>query len=103
MIHLKRKYNTVAKMQFNDHHDFTEKDIEMVIERYNSLIGKNKVIVTTEKDAMRLINSSFVNKFDEIPVFTIPIKVKFHKEEDSSFDDEILKYVKENSIDDIKL
>ena len=101
--HLKRKYNTVAKMQFNDHHDFTEKDIEMVIERYNSLIGKNKVIVTTEKDAMRLINSSFVNKFDEIPVFTIPIKVKFHKEEDSSFDDEILKYVKENSIDDIKL
>ena len=101
--HLKRKYNTVAKVQFNDHHDFTEKDIDIVIERYNALIGKHKIIVTTEKDAMRLINSSFVNKFDEIPVFTIPIKVKFHNEEGNNFDDEIIKYVKGNPIDDIKL
>lgn len=101
--HLKRKYNTVAKVQFNDHHDFTEKDIDMVIERYNSLIGKSKVIVTTEKDAMRLINSSLIDKFDNIPVYTIPIKVKFHNEESNNFDDEIIRYVKENSIDDIKL
>ncbi|MBR5604363.1 MAG: tetraacyldisaccharide 4'-kinase [Bacteroidales bacterium] len=101
--HLKRKYNTIAKVQFSDHHDFTEKDIDMVIERYNDLIGKNKVIVTTEKDAMRLINSSLIKKFNNIPVFTIPIKVKFHKEENNSFDEEILKYVRQNSIDDIKL
>ena len=92
--YLKRKYNTVSKLQFNDHHDFTEKDIDLVIEKYNGLIGKNKVIVTTEKDAMRLINSSYINIFDEIPVFTIPIKVKFHSEENGSFDEEILNYVK---------
>ena len=68
----------------------------MVIEKYNDLIGKNKIIVTTEKDAMRLINSSLINKFDDIPLFTIPIKVKFHKEEGTSFDDEILNYIKKN-------
>lgn len=93
---LKRKYNTISKLQFDDHHNYSEKDIDMVIEKYNSLIGKNKVIVTTEKDAMRLTNSSFMNKFDNIPVFTIPIKVKFHKEEGTSFDDEILNYIKNN-------
>lgn len=91
---LKRKYNTISKMMFNDHHSFSDKDIDSIIDKYNSLIGKNKVIVTTEKDAMRLINSSFINKFDNIPVFTIPIKVKFHKEDNSNFDDEILRYVK---------
>lgn len=100
--YLKRKYNTISKVQFSDHHNFTEKDIDLVIERYNSIIGKNKVIVTTEKDAMRLINSSFISKFDNIPVFTIPIKVRFHHEEDSCFDDEILNYVKKTN-DDIKL
>lgn len=94
--HLKRKYNTISKIQFNDHHNYTEKDIDMVIEKYNDLIGKNKIIVTTEKDAMRLINSSLINKFDDIPLFTIPIKVKFHKEEGTSFDDEILNYIKKN-------
>ncbi|MBE6338619.1 MAG: tetraacyldisaccharide 4'-kinase [Lentimicrobiaceae bacterium] len=94
--HIKRKYNTISKIKFNDHHNFTEKDVDMIIEKYNHTIGKNKVIVTTEKDAMRLINTSFINKFDDIPVFTIPIKIKFHKEEGTSFDDEILKYINDN-------
>lgn len=69
----------------------------MIIEKYNSLIGKNKVIITTEKDAMRLVNSSYINKFDNIPIYTIPIKVKFHKEENNNFDDEILRYVNNHS------
>ncbi len=94
--YLKRKYNTTSKIEFSDHHSFTQKDIDMVIEKYDSLIGKNKAIITTEKDAMRLINSSFMNKFDNIPVFTIPIKIRFHKEDEGSFDNEILNYIKKN-------
>ena len=94
--YLKKKYNTISKIKFNDHHNFTEKDIDMIIERYNSMIGKSKVIITTEKDAMRLINSSFVSRFDDIPVFVLPIRIKFHKEEGNSFNDEILNYVKNN-------
>lgn len=91
--YLKRKYSSISKIQFNDHHNFTEKDIDTVIEKFNTLIGKNKVIITTEKDAMRLVNTSFAKKLDNIPVFTIPIKVKFHKSEEHSFDDEILNYI----------
>lgn len=94
--HIKRKYNTTSTITFNDHHNFTEKDIDTIIDKYNSLIGKNKIIVTTEKDSMRLSTHSFMNKFDDIPVFTIPIKVKFHNEEGISFDDEILNYIKNN-------
>ncbi len=94
--YLKRKYNFISKVQFSDHHDFTEKDIDMVIDKYNSIIGKNKVIITTEKDAMRLINTSLISKFDGIPVFTIPIRIKFHKEENGDFNDEILNYVNTN-------
>lgn len=95
--HLKRKYNTISKIEFNDHHNFSDKDIDFIIGKYNDLIGKNKIIVTTEKDAMRLINSSLIRKLDDIPVFTIPIKVKFHKENGTSFNDEILNYIRKNS------
>lgn len=97
---LKRKYNTISKIQFNDHHDFTEKDIDMVIGKYNDIIGKNKVIITTEKDAMRLVNSSFINKFENIPIFTLPIRIKFHKDDELSFNNEILNYVRRNSRND---
>ena len=48
---------------------------------------------------MRLINSSYIEKFDNIPIYTIPIKIKFHKEEGNSFDDEILNYINSNSND----
>lgn len=94
--YLKKKYNTISKIQFNDHHNFTKKDIDHIIEKYDSMIGKNKVIITTEKDAMRLINSSFMNRFNDIPVFVLPIKIKFHKEAENSFDDEILNYINNN-------
>ncbi len=94
--YIKRKYNTISKIEFNDHHNFTEKDIDIIIDKYNSLIGKNKIIITTEKDAMRLIHSSFINKLDNIPIFTIPIKIKFHKEEGTTFNDEVLNYINNN-------
>lgn len=95
--YLKRKYNTVSIIRFSDHHNFTEKDIDHIIEKYNSLIGKNKIIITTEKDAMRLINSSYLYKFDDIPLFTIPIKMKFHSKNKIDFNHEILNYVRKNS------
>ena len=91
--YLKRKYNTITKVQFNDHHSYTEKDMDLVIEKYNDIIGKNKAIVTTEKDAMRLINSALSDKFSDIPIFTIPIKVKFHKDDEDGFNNEIINYI----------
>ncbi len=91
--YLKSRYNNVQVIKFSDHHNFTEKDIDYVIEKYNDMIGKRKLIVTTEKDAMRLNSTPFIGKFDNLPLFTIPIKVKFHKEDSSSFDEEIISYI----------
>lgn len=91
--YLKSKYNNVHVIKFSDHHNFTKKDIDYIIEKYNDIIGKNKLIVTTDKDAMRLSSTPFIDRFNDIPLFTIPIKVKFHKESGSDFDDEIFSYV----------
>lgn len=94
--YIKKKFNTVQSMEFPDHHNFSKKDIDSVTDKFNDLIGKSKAIITTEKDAMRLRNSAFKDRLDEIPIFTIPIKVKFHKENGASFDDVILDYIKDN-------
>jgi len=96
--HLKRKYNTLITNYYNDHHHFTNDDIDVILDGFNSVIGKNKIIVTTEKDLMRLTNSSYINKFENVPLFTIPIEVRFNdaKEEDI-FKNLILDYVRKNS------
>lgn len=100
--YLKRNFHYISVIQFTDHHIFTDKDIDDIINKFNHLIGKNKFIVTTEKDVMRLRSTSLLEKFEETPLFYIPIKIKFHKEENGSFDEEIINYINKYDIKNIK-
>ena len=96
--HLKRKYNTLITNYYDDHHHFTDEDIDKIIDGFNSVIGKNKIIVTTEKDLMRLTNSSYISRFDNVPLFTIPIEMRFNDaKEEEIFNNLILEYVGKNS------
>ena len=80
-------------LNFEDHHNFVEEDINQVISIYENLQIDKKIIVTTEKDATRL--RKFSKKFDEknIPVFVQPIQVVFHKNSKINFDDLIKNYL----------
>ena len=49
----------------------------------------------TEKDAARLTNSPYFCQFEIAPLYVLPINVRFHEKE--KFNEEILKYVRENS------
>lgn len=96
--YLNRKYNTLITKYFDDHHHFTKNDIDMILDGFNSMIGKNKIIVTTEKDLMRLTNSAFINRFENVPLFTIPIEVRFNDDKaETDFNNLILNYVGKNS------
>lgn len=87
--HLER-HSTVANMEFPDHHKFTHLDCEMMLRRFNNLKSDSKAIVTTEKDAMRLIDSPHRHLFDDIPFFYVPIEVKFFEQND--FDNTIINF-----------
>lgn len=61
---------------FPDHHDFSREDLENIKNRFQSLKGERKIILTTEKDAIRLqYNPYFPNSLKPF-VFYIPISVK---------------------------
>lgn len=86
-----RQYTKVQPLAFADHHDFSKHDIARIKETFASLSGSNNIIVTTEKDAMRLHGLT-----DGLPVFVLPIEVAFHKENDKDFDTLIESSVREN-------
>ena len=96
--HLKRKYNTLITNYYDDHHRFTDTDVDVILDGFNSVIGKNKIIVTTEKDLMRLTNHKYISRFENVPLFTIPIEVRFNDaKEEEIFNNLILDYVGKNS------
>ena len=86
-----RRHTKVQHLPFSDHHDFTSGDIARIKETFAALSGSNNLIVTTEKDAMRLHD-----KIDSLPVYVLPIEVAFHKENDKDFDTLIEASVHEN-------
>ncbi|MFU8843533.1 MAG: tetraacyldisaccharide 4'-kinase [Bacteroidales bacterium] len=91
---LKDKSYKVETLLFPDHHQFTAKDVEIMIDRFDNLFAKNKIIVTTEKDMMRLKQIDLLKMIKNLPLCYVPIRMKFHKQDEAAFDQIILDYVK---------
>ncbi|PKP52593.1 MAG: tetraacyldisaccharide 4'-kinase [Bacteroidetes bacterium HGW-Bacteroidetes-1] len=94
--YLNDKCNDIMHMDFPDHHPYTEKDFQKIASNFDSIIGKNKMIVTTEKDAMRLTDSPYFRTLENLPLFFVPIEIRFHDRGGSSFDEMLLEYVRKN-------
>lgn len=93
--HIRKQYITSSSI-FPDHHDFTTADIAQVINTFNDIKSEKKIIITTEKDAARLQNSNVSEPLRKLPIYVLPITVRFHEEQNNSFDDTITALVKEN-------
>lgn len=97
-IHLKECdfYTELETLIFPDHHLYTEKDVKKICETFHNIVTRNKVIITTEKDAMRLREPALANLLEDIPAYYLPVQVELHKTDKPAFDQFILDYVKKN-------
>jgi tetraacyldisaccharide 4'-kinase len=84
-------------IEFPDHHRYNKNDLDKIVDTYNDIFARDKIIYTTEKDAMRLALPEFRSYLDDLPVFYIPIKVNFHKCDDARFDKCVKEYVEKHS------
>jgi tetraacyldisaccharide 4'-kinase len=94
--YLRYRCRELITIDFPDHHTYTEQDIRQIRKTWDEYFSHKKIIVTTEKDAMRLINSPYLRLLKDLPVVYVPIKVKFHGEDAQKFNRQILNYVREN-------
>ncbi|WP_435263759.1 tetraacyldisaccharide 4'-kinase [Tenacibaculum sp. nBUS_03] len=84
---LKDKKIKVKYLKFPDHHQFTKGDIEKIRLTYDSIKSSKKLILTTEKDFVRL-----ESKVDNL--FYLPIESSFLKDDKQKFDSLIETHVK---------
>jgi tetraacyldisaccharide 4'-kinase len=92
--HLQNKVNSVKVLEYEDHHLFDKFDMANLKARFEDLDSEKKVIITTEKDAMRLeLHKQFILD-SKLPVFALPTRVKFHGEDGNHFDDHVKEYIK---------
>ena len=100
--HLKVLTPHVIHHNYPDHHPFTLKNISKLAAEFAACTSQKKIIVTTEKDAQRLEESWFKaaeNNNGQLPVFVIPVRVKFLNEGADQFDQLVIDYVREHTTD----
>ncbi|RZS96341.1 tetraacyldisaccharide 4'-kinase [Cecembia calidifontis] len=73
-----KNYKVLHRLNFGDHHHYTEKDV-LKIHRLFKESG-NCMVLTTEKDAVKLKNEVFQKYLSEIPIFVLPIKVELDED-----------------------
>jgi tetraacyldisaccharide 4'-kinase len=94
--HLRDLCFEMTVIDFPDHHVFRRKDLERVRKTFDDIYRSKKIVVTTEKDAMRLMTSPDLRILDGVPLFYKPVEVKFHKPDREAFNQQIQDYVKKN-------
>ncbi|MCW5899219.1 MAG: tetraacyldisaccharide 4'-kinase [Flavobacteriales bacterium] len=72
--HLRSRCATLDHAAFPDHHAFTPDDLRGLAARYANFATGPKVLVTTEKDAMRLLPMVAGSPLEGLPLAVIPMK-----------------------------
>lgn len=82
---LEEKKMKVYPTVFPDHHEFQQEDIQKITKSFSNITDKNKIILTTQKDYTRLLHTGLIEMFGGIPVFYIPIEIKFDEKQKEEF------------------
>lgn len=83
---------TYYQKDYSDHHIFSIDDLNTIKERYNEIDAEYKMILTTEKDAVRL--TKFKDELKEIPLYVLPIRHQFLFNEGEQFNATLISFIR---------
>ncbi|MEO6730572.1 MAG: tetraacyldisaccharide 4'-kinase [Ferruginibacter sp.] len=82
---------TYDMLNFPDHHIFSIDDLEEIKKQFEKMPASNKIILTTEKDGVRL--QKFENELKDFPIYVMPIQHAFMFNDESRFYDLVKSFV----------
>jgi len=89
---LEEQSKTYYMMQYPDHHIFTIDDLNDIKKKFDSIEASSKMILTTEKDAVRLVK--FQNDITDLPLYVIPVRHRFLFGEGQQFDELVINFIR---------
>lgn len=93
---LKPMTKDITNLSFGDHHSFKGKDIDRINDAFESM-PEPRIIITTEKDAVRLRETDGLYEKVKSNMYELPIKVSFMLDQQDNFNEKIISYVRKNS------
>ena len=91
--YLDQRTQAYYEIDYSDHHIFSIDDLRAISRRFNGITAKEKIILTTEKDAVRLIK--FEQMLNGMPFYVVPIESGFLFKDEDRFTDLIVTFIRE--------
>jgi tetraacyldisaccharide 4'-kinase len=93
LAYIRTQTKNLHLLGYRDHHYFTKDDVEEMVEAYNNLQNTKKYLVTTQKDATRLLLHKELFVQANIKIVVLPIKISFLFHQGEQFDSLILQHL----------
>lgn len=77
----KNNFQYAGKITFNDHHRYTHSDIIYVINQFDKVAGSNKILLTTEKDHVKLQTADIQELLKNYHLYYLPIEISMMNQE----------------------
>jgi tetraacyldisaccharide 4'-kinase len=78
-------------LSYKDHHIFNTDDLEEIKKQFSALESTNKIILTPEKDGLRL--AKYVNELKHLPIYVLPMRHKFLFGEEDKFNSQVISFI----------
>ena len=94
-----KDFDAVVKVDvYPDHHNYTRKDFDHLLARYRALKGRQRIIVTTEKDAVRMVNNPYFPHELKAVTYLLPVEVEMVDNSSTATTDKSLEEVIRDAI-----
>jgi len=89
LIDLEPYTQNITTLTFADHHRFKSKDIDLINNKFASMPSP-KIMITTEKDATKLIQLDSLSREVKQSIYALPIEIKFMLDQEPQFARDII-------------
>lgn len=97
LIHQIKKHTPqIIHHSYPDHHQFSEKNILKLVADFENIKSAKKIIITTEKDAVRLKTDKFAPILNSLPIYQWQIAIDFLNDTQNEFNTLIKEYAPSN-------
>lgn len=80
--YVNEKYELLEVMRYPDHHEYSPADFSKIQSTVKQLASQNPVVLTTEKDAVKVKSNAPKGFLEEIPIFVLPIELSFSADDE---------------------
>ena len=88
---LEEHVHSFDMLNYPDHHIFSSIDLKDILKHFDKITSGHKIILTTEKDAVRL--KKFEKELSDLPIYALPVKLQLMFNEDSVFNKQVIDFV----------